>query len=183
MAGRFYTLLNESSERAQSHRGTSFIIESLLLLVFVTASVAIVVQLLGYGYSQGVAADKLTSAVMIASNEAEQFTADPTMGSSEVLYIDADNGMQKVASRKSLKESDFEYNGEAISANDSNVFILTRNIKKDSLNSGELYNASISVECQGEEIYFLDTSKYIPAKPVDGTEDDDAIYDGEEGDA
>lgn len=175
MDGRFSALVAPVAEDTQSHRGTAFIIESLLLLIFVTASIAVVVQLLGGGYAQGIKADKLSTAVSIASNEAERFTAEPALKSREILYIETENGIEKVAIKKSLDEEDFEYNGVKISADDPNVYILTRKITTDTLTSGKLYNASLTVNCQGDEVYSLDTAKYISSSSSD---DDD-----EEGDA
>lgn len=172
MDGRFSALIGPVAEDNQSHRGTAFIIESLLLLIFVTASVAIVVQLLGGGYAQGVKADKLSTAVSIASNEAERFTADPAMKSREILYIETENGIEKVATKKSLDEEDFEYNGEKISADAPNVFILKRKITTESLTSGKLYNAAITVSCQGDEVYSLDTAKYISSSSSDDDGDE-----------
>ena len=178
MDGRFQALIAPIADDTQSHRGTAFIIESLLLLIFVTASIAIVVQLLGGGYAQGIKADKLSTAVSIASNEAERFTADPAIKSREILYIETDSGVEKVASKKSLSDEDFEYNGERISSEDPNVFILKRKISTDTLTSGKVYNASIAVNCQGEEVYSLDTAKYVSDSPAD-TGDDAGT--GEEG--
>lgn len=178
MSGKFDALLDSMSDQGQSHRGTAFIIESLLLLIFVTASIAIVVQLLGFGYSQGMQADKLSNAVYIASNEAERFTADPDIKSRQIVYLQTQNGLERIATEKFSNEKPIEYEGKKISLDDSGVYVLKRKITKENFSSGKLYNASIVVDCQGNEVYSLDVAKYMP-NPRD--EEFGIIDDGVEG--
>lgn len=173
MESKFQSMLFNPSDATQPHRGSAFIIESLLLLIFVTASIAVVVQLLGDGYSQGVKAEKLSAAIYIASNEAERFTANPESKSTETIYVNTDNGVQKVSSKKKSKSDDLEFDGKKISTDDPDVFVMKRKITSKSLDAGKIYNASIVVNCQGKEIYSIDTSKYV-SDNVTQTDDDDA---------
>lgn len=57
--------------------GAAFIVEALLLLVFLVASLAIFTQLFAAAAQKSAESDQLSRAVSVASNVAEQFAADP----------------------------------------------------------------------------------------------------------
>lgn len=61
----------------RSWHGTAFVIEALLLLLFLAASLAIVMQLFGTSYTQGVQNQKAAEAIQVATNVAEEFAAQP----------------------------------------------------------------------------------------------------------
>lgn len=62
-----------------SHRaGTAFVVESLLMLVFLLASLAVLLQLFFGSAARGTDGKTLQQAVVVAQNEAERFSADPT---------------------------------------------------------------------------------------------------------
>lgn len=174
MDGKFHALLHSMKDQESSHKSTAFIIESLFLLIFVTASIAIVIQLLGAGYSQSMKADKLSTAVFLASNEAERFTADPVLKSQQIVYIQTEDGLEKIASNDLSNKKAVKYNGEKISLTAPNVYVLKRAVEEKKMTSGKLYNASIKVDCQGSEVYSLDTARYISTAATDenGLEDD-----------
>ena len=72
-----------SSERTVSRRTTSwssvaFIIESMLLLVFLVCSLAVLAQLLFTSLSRSVESRSLDAATIAATSIAEHFAADPT---------------------------------------------------------------------------------------------------------
>lgn len=74
--------LNLSSHRPSykqrpSWSGSAFIVEALLLLVFLMASLAIFTQLFALSAEQSAESDKLSQAVATASTVAERFSADP----------------------------------------------------------------------------------------------------------
>lgn len=172
MDGRYSIFLNSAPDGPQNRRGSAFIIESLLLLIFVAASVAIVVQLIGAGYSQGEQATRLSTSVSLAQNEAERFTADPHLNSRRLIYMKTGDDFKEIASRKLSDDSAIEYEGEELSASNPSIFIVERKMKTKKLDSGNLYNAKIKVFCQESEIYSLDTSKYIPSNAEDSEDED-----------
>ena len=66
----------QTSERS-SWQGTAFIVEALLLLVFLIASSAVFVQMFALASQQGAESVQLARAVAAASDVAERFAADP----------------------------------------------------------------------------------------------------------
>jgi Tfp pilus assembly protein PilV len=66
------------SSSANQWSGASFVVESLVLLFFLVASLAVVMQLFSSSVKRGEQGETLSQAVVLASNKAEQFSADPT---------------------------------------------------------------------------------------------------------
>ena len=66
----------QTSERS-SWQGTAFIVEALLLLVFLIASSAVFVQMFALASQQGAESVQLARAVAAASDVAERFAANP----------------------------------------------------------------------------------------------------------
>ncbi|NHM16324.1 hypothetical protein GMI69_06585 [Eggerthellaceae bacterium zg-887] len=58
--------------------GAAFVLEALLLLLFVTAALAVLLQLFAWAQLRGNDAAYLTEAVTIATNAAERFAQNPT---------------------------------------------------------------------------------------------------------
>ncbi len=67
-----------ASNRSQGHRGTAFLIEALVVLAFLMVALAVFVQLFSKAQIQGVKANQLSQAVLIATNYAEEFSANPS---------------------------------------------------------------------------------------------------------
>ena len=66
-----------------SWASVAFLIEAMLLLVFLTASLALFTQVFGASVQQAKESATLTDAIAIAQNSAERFAADPTSISGE----------------------------------------------------------------------------------------------------
>ena len=60
--------------------GATFIVEALVLLVFLIASLAVIMQVIAGAHERSIEADRLSNAIILASNDAEAFAADPTSG-------------------------------------------------------------------------------------------------------
>lgn len=71
-----YRSANKSGSQSTWH-GTAFIVEALVLLAFFLGSIAVLMQLFGSSSVMGVESRELTRAVVLASNSAERFAADP----------------------------------------------------------------------------------------------------------
>ena len=67
-----------NTPEASSWPGAAFVVEALLMLVFLVASLAVLMQLFFGAVRRGTQATMLQQAVTIAQNEAERFSADPT---------------------------------------------------------------------------------------------------------
>lgn len=63
---------------ARGKRGLAFVVEALVLLAFLAAFMAVIMQLLGGASVRGTAAAELDRAVVLATNVAEHFAADPS---------------------------------------------------------------------------------------------------------
>ena len=61
--------------RSTTWHGMAFVVESLVLLVFLTAALAVFSMLLGVAHTTGANTRQLTTAVLAANDVAEQFAA------------------------------------------------------------------------------------------------------------
>lgn len=67
--------------------GAAFIVEALVLLVFLIASLAVIMQVIAGAHERSIEADRLSNAIILASNDAEAFAADPTSGNTGGEYV------------------------------------------------------------------------------------------------
>ena len=67
-------------ERQTPVRGVAFLIEALVILAFLMASMAVFAKLFAAAQLEGLAATHLSQAVIAATNRAEEFSANPTKG-------------------------------------------------------------------------------------------------------
>lgn len=75
------TRLRRPDERERrSWHGAAFIVEALVLMVFLIASVTVTVQVMSASHEHGAQAAELSAAIVLASNDAEAFAADPLSG-------------------------------------------------------------------------------------------------------
>lgn len=123
--------------------GTAFVVEALVLLVFLAFALATFMQLFGAAHERGVEERQLTQAVLLATNDAERFAAAPLDGSGRAAY--GANG--------SALDS-----GEAAEAG---TFVVTREVTPVDREGGTLYRATITVKCDGETVYELETARYV----------------------
>ncbi|WP_165053625.1 MULTISPECIES: hypothetical protein [unclassified Adlercreutzia] len=116
----------------------AFVVEALFLLVFMMGSLAVLTGLMVSSYERGAAADDLSYAVALASNDAEAFAADPA-------------GQSRGATGAGL----------GASAGIAEGFQLTRDVEQHAQEAGVLYEAHITVSRDGHAIYALDTARYV----------------------
>lgn len=124
--------------RKASWHGKAFLVEALVLLVFLVASLSILVALFVQARTEADEGERLSQAVQLAQNAAEEFAADPA--GSQGLTIE-DGGL-----------------------------MATVQVGEEAHESGSLLNATVTVVDEegggsiaaGEEIYRLDTARYVP---------------------
>lgn len=124
--------------RKASWHGKAFLVEALVLLVFLVASLSILVALFVQARTEADEGERLSQAVQLAQNAAEEFAADPA--GSQGLAIE-DGGL-----------------------------VATVQVGEEAHESGSLLNATVTVVDEegggsieaGEEIYRLDTARYVP---------------------
>jgi Tfp pilus assembly protein PilV len=69
---------DRSVQRGSSWTGMAFLVESMLLLVFLIGALALFASLFAFSVQRGDESRELTAAVAMASDTAERFCADPT---------------------------------------------------------------------------------------------------------
>lgn len=86
-----FNLASKSKQRfaRAGQSGSAFIVEALILLVFLAASVAVFTQLFAHAATQATESVQLSRAVAMASDTAERFAADPD----GVQAVTADDGL------------------------------------------------------------------------------------------
>lgn len=65
------------SSRTASRRGMAFLIEALITVAFLMGCLAVFVRLFSSAQLEGIAANKLSRAIVVATNRAEEFSANP----------------------------------------------------------------------------------------------------------
>lgn len=135
---RVGTLLESRHGISTTWHGAAFVVEALLLLVFLAFALAVFMQLFGAAHSRGTEERQLTQAVLLAANDAETFAAAPQAGT-ETTTFDA--------------------------------YVVEREVKAERSQSGTLYRAFITVVCEGQPVYELESARYVS----DGTEGGDAV--------
>ncbi|MEG2024524.1 MAG: hypothetical protein RRZ85_03130 [Gordonibacter sp.] len=140
------TLLSARHRPDTTWHGTAFVVEALVLLVFLTFAIAVLMQLFGSAHARGLEERSLTQAVALATNDAEAFAAAP---------------------QADLPSSIFDADGNPLSSADAeevaDTFVVTRKVTPEIEPSGTLYRASIVVARDGETVYELDTARYVSA--------------------
>ena len=124
--------------RKASWHGKAFLVEALVLLVFLVASLSILVALFVQARTEADEGERLSQAVQLAQNAAEEFAADPA--GSQGLAIEDGGLVATVQVGEEAHES-----GSLLNATVTVV---------DEEGGG-------SIEA-GEEIYRLDTARYVP---------------------
>lgn len=99
--------------------GTAFLVEAIVLLVFLAAAAAIFVQLYTHAASQANESRDLSRAIALAQDTAERFSADPT------AFVGG--------------------SGNAESPDPSGDFVISYSTTTDEADAGTLYQATISV--------------------------------------
>lgn len=140
---RANTLLAARRSEDAGWHGTAFVVEALLLLAFLAFSLAVFMQLFGSAHARSVEERRLTQAVLLASNEAERFAADPRTGFGAALY-DAEGNALSTGGEEG-----------------SDAFVVERETASEQMPGGTLYRANIIVSCEGEAVYELETARYL----------------------
>lgn len=141
------TLLAARRGAETTWHGTAFVVEALVLLVFLAFALAVFMQLFGAAHNRGLGERQLTQAVLLASNAAEEFAAAPLAGTSAEAFDGDGNAL--VAS------------AEAGAGEAADAYVVSREVVPVLMENGTLYRASIAVFCDGEAVYKLETSRYV----------------------
>lgn len=125
-------------DRGSSWHGKAFLVEALVLLAFLVASLSILVSLFVQARAEGAAGERLSRAIQLAQNAAETFAADPA--AAQGLTVE-DGGL--VATVQITEESH-----EGGSLLNATVTVVD--------------SEGIGLSDTDGEIYRLDTARYVP---------------------
>lgn len=147
-----------SRDRASWH-GAAFVLEVMVLVAFVAASLAVLAAVFSGAQMRGIDAIRLTDAVTLAasgaSNGAEDFAADP-----------------EAAFEEGTSTTYYAVAAGSVSACDpaaSNACEVTRVVERHATEAGALYDATITVTRDDEVLYELETSAYVSARASGAT--------------
>lgn len=99
-------------ERRPWH-GAAFVVEALVLLAFLVTALAVVMQVMSASYERGAQADELSDAIVIASNDAEAFAADPTSTSFDTHFANIDGALVPTSSASESAGADADAGANA----------------------------------------------------------------------
>lgn len=122
--------------KKSSWTGTAFMIEVLVLLLFLVASLAVLTQAFAYSVNEAKQADRITQATTLAQNAAEEFSANP----------------QAVAAGQPVGQND---------AQGTDNFTVSCTVSNELQATGTFYTAHISVSDGEGEAYALDAARFV----------------------
>lgn len=161
-----------SRDRSSWH-GAAFVFETMLLVAFIAASLAVLAAVFSGAQMRGIEAIRLTDAVTLAasgaSNGAEDFAADP-----EAAYAEGASTTYYAVAAGSVSACDPSV---------ANACEVTRVVERRDTAAGALYDATITVTRDGEVLYELETSAYVSDCANDAASDAAAASDGVAADA
>lgn len=129
-------MMTSGKREQKSLNSTAFLVEALVLLFFLVASIAIFVQAFGASTEASTQASRLSSACQVAQAAAEEFEAYPAAA----------------AAGKAV--------GEGVAANGTDRFQVTCDVESKAAGKGLLYTATITVSDGLGEAYSLQASAY-----------------------
>lgn len=160
--------------RASWH-GTALLVEALVLLAFLVASLALFMQVFAQARGMGAEGSELAQAVAMASNLAEEFAADPA---AEPEPLERD-GLTASCAVATVAANDAGHaDGQTGSGADD---ATSGGSSSDSSGgAGTLYRATILVtDGDGDEVYRLVTERYARGAATSGHGDDAAGTNGD----
>lgn len=143
-----------NATRVRSDRTTkqaAFIVEALVLLVFILGSMAVLMQMFATARATGIEAHNLSQAIVLASNRAEEFSGAPATGDTESFFAEYDGKL------------------EAAGESDEDAFRVTCDVSSEQRGGGTLYRAEIAIERHGNVLYELSSACYRSGDAGEGT--------------
>ena len=135
---------NEQIEDASKTKvNTAFLIEALMLMAVLIASMAVFTQLFTHSAVAAHQAEELTRATLLAQNAAEEFSSD----AAQQLYEGINIGQGAAV-------------GNVSAVDGSDGLTVSCDVDSDAQGRGTLYTAHITVSDDSGEVYALDASRY-----------------------
>lgn len=122
------------NKRRSNWSSTAFLVESLVLLFFLIACLAVFTQMFAHSWLASSNASRLSAACVVAQNAAEDFEANP-------------QGVQNGA---------FDVNDA-----DGASFHVNRTVESEATAAGTMYTVHIAVSDDTGEVYSLEAQRYM----------------------
>lgn len=134
-----YDFLAHSSDAARNKRrsnwsSTAFLVESLVLLFFLIACLAVFTQMFAHSWQASSDASRLSAVCVVAQNAAEEFEANPQTVQNGTFDVNDANGAS---------------------------FCVSRTVESEAAAAGIMYTAHISVSDNTGEVYSLEAQRYM----------------------
>ena len=136
------TKVEHIEEASKTKINTAFLVEALVLMAVLIASMAVFTLLFTHSAVAAHQAKNLTRATLLAQNAAEEFSSDPAA----------------VAAGKTVGQGVAA--GDVPAVDDSDGLTVSCNVDSDVQGRGTLYTARITVSDDSGEVYALDVSRY-----------------------
>lgn len=152
--------IRHHADGRRSRHGVAFFIEALVLLVFLIWSLAVLAGLMESVQTRGTTANELSAAVILASNDAEEFSASPTVLERTARYRYSEGTLTELESDGALLDEPDKEDGNG------RTYDLVRTVEQSGQPAGTLFKAHIEVSHHGRTVYSLETSRYISNEEV-----------------
>ena len=122
------------NKRRSNWSSTAFLVESLVLLFFLIACLAVFTQMFAHSWQASSDASRLSAACVVAQNAAEEFEANPQTVQNGTFDVNDANGAS---------------------------FCVSRTVESEAAAAGIIYTAHISVSDDTGEVYSLEAQRYM----------------------
>ena len=122
------------NKRRSNWSSTAFLVESLVLLFFLIACLAVFTQMFAHSWRASSDASRLSAACVVAQNAAEEFEANPQTAHNDTIDVSAASGTN---------------------------FHVSRTIESEATATGTMYTVHIAVSDDTGEVYSLEAQRYM----------------------
>lgn len=127
----------QRNKRRSNWSNTAFLVESLVLLFFLIACLAVFTQMFAHSWRASSDASKLSAACVVAQNAAEEFEANPQAVQNDTIDV-----------------SD-------VSDASGTSFRVSRSVESEATAAGTMYTVHIAVSDDTGEVYSLEAQRYM----------------------
>lgn len=124
----------QRNKRRSNWSNTAFLVESLVLLFFLIACLAVFTQMFAHSWQASSDASKLSAACVVAQNAAEEFEANPQAAQNDTIDVSDASGTS---------------------------FRVSRTVESEAVGAGTMYTVHIAVSDDTGEVYSLEAQRYM----------------------
>ena len=122
------------NKRRSNWSNTAFLVESLVLLFFLIACLAVFTQMFAHSWQASSDASRLSAACVVAQNATEEFEANP----------------------QAVQNGTFDVNDAS-----GTSFRVSRTVESEAAAAGTMYTVHIAVSDDTSEVYSLEAQRYM----------------------